>query len=1068
MKLFPKLLLMTALVGLVPLVAGGVLLIRINTSTLDTTIREGRLEMARARGLLIEDYLDGTKRNIATVIYERDLAAQGPDAQEALFRFVIGQYESVTVLAYVDAGGTLVARAIDVDRARPGSGDWEAFLASIPTESPSDFNFSPVRASASGDRRLSLIFPYFGKGVVVAEVSLTAVKSIVEEVRFGAHGGAFLVDADGRSVTSDEPVPAVAAALSAGLEGTGEYVNAGGNRFLESHQPIDGPDWMLFIHEPEADAFAASNKMRTVTLLLVAGSLILAMMGGLLISRRIVGPVHRLLAGTREVAAGKLDHRVERSTRDEIGDLTSAFNEMAKALDDRERSLERLDRTAKVLLTVLEPTELIERTAAAVQETIDPSRLAIYLSDGETLVARRTSGWTNGASVPGTWPATLDRGVLGRARRGAVIINEAMGQPEFRDYHEPIWEGCRHLMCVPVSAQDRLLGFLCMHERRDGTTFTPNDARFVEIIAAAAGASLSNVRLLNQMIEKSRMQTELQTAEVVQRNLLPQRDFHAPGLELAAFFQSASETGGDWYGYLQDPVGGAVSILIGDVTGHGVSAALVTATTHSFFKTIDELRRELGADTNLTAPAAVLRRLNHVLWSSARGGMTMSFFVSTFDPETGTLTFANAGHTFPYYLRRDTESKEGRLTILSAQGPRLGEQERATYEEQTVSLSPGDSILWYTDGLVEATDPGGAEFDRRRLRRLFGSGANRSCKELRDQLARELESFRGGEPLRDDVTFIVGRVPPRVGLRPVKAGLVLAVDGSREFLEPMSAALAAQFLAVRAVDDVEATVEGSACCLGVLGADAADTFRMLKRAGPEVPCGVVLRGSLDPHLADIAVVGGPLHFFSPDESFSPHQTAVLLRAMIDRRPPSIRELLRADPAGEWIVHDSRDRGRLIRELVLRAAEAGADEWTQNTLRQSVAELLANAFMHAPGTGTAEETIILDPRQANRLTLAVEDGALLVSVRDAFGSLGVPTLLAHLRWSHELPFARVKFDDRRRGAGLGLAIAYRRSRGMIVSIEPGRGTEIVLRLSLKRGTPSEDAGSPSLHVFVKSG
>ena len=1101
MKLFPKLLLLTALVGMIPLVIGGFLLTNINKGALDTNIRERRVEKAQYRGRLIENYLNGAKRNITTIIYERDDLAELPPAEvQELFDYTLKRYDFVCILTFVGQDMKRVVEAVAVDKVPPGAGDLQTYYQFVPTELVTQLTYSEVHSSSTGETRVAIAFPYFGKGMVVAELSLRPVQAIVQDVELGARGYAFLVDGRGLMVAHQDPAralaredfsrsPGIAQALALGLTGTGEFVDEEKGQILESHQPVAGPGWMLFLQEPGEDAFTASRKMRNVTLLLIVGALILALAGGMFIARTILKPVYRLLDGTKEVGSGDLTTRVPRTTSDEIGDLSSAFNDMTASLASREEQMSRIDDTAKSLLSIVELKTLLDRTVESVQGIINERRMVIYMAEGQSLVVRRQLGWEDGESCPQTWPMRMERGVLARARAtgGAIFINEVSQDEAYREFHEPFWEDSRNLMCVPMATEDRTFGVLCLHERTDGESFTENDRRYVEIIASAATASISNMQFLKEMIEKARMEGELNTAEVVQRNLFPKRDLKTPGLDLAGYFQSASETGGDWFGYLPHPTTGCVTVLIGDVTGHGVSAALVTATAHSFFQTLEVLQKESNGKVrdDLFAPGTILELLNKVLCSAGEGRMTMSFFAATFDPETETMTFANGGHTMPYLVRHDPSLPASqRLTVLASQGARLGVDASAKFDESSMTLKPGDTVFWYTDGVIESADPSGKQYDRKRLRRLLSGLGSKPLDEVRETVARELETFRGGRPLDDDLTFVVGRVPARVGARRVRSGVVLVTEEAHKALEPAEQSLMERSISLRTIRDAEeaksvAEDAGAIAWVGAVHADSPEPFSALDnileaRAG--LPCGVFINEPIDAYLSDVAVRGRPLHFFGKNGSINGRHTAALLRAMIDGTSVTLKDLVN-DPAAitEWKVHDSRDRNRLIEEVLGMAGASKEGRHPREMIRQVLSELLTNSFYHAPRDASGEALyskqsrqvpIILDPRRTNRLSVAIEGESLLLSVKDSYGSLDKATVLAHLRWSQDLPKQKVNFDERRPGAGLGMSIAYRRSRKMIVSIEEGVSTEIICEISLEQVRERSRICIPSLHLFFK--
>lgn len=275
----------------------------------------------------------------------------------------------------------------------------------------------------------------------------------------------------------------------------------------------------------------------------------------------------------------------------------------------------------------------------------------------------------------------------------------------------------------------------------------------LETLGGAVNAMAANLDNLNkQVFQKARMESELHTAELVQKNILPKKDPRYPNIELASYFRSSSETGGDWFTYAMQPDGETLSIIIADVTGHGLPAALLTEAAHSCFQTINTLSPHLG-------PSEVLRLLNQVLIPQMDQQFGMTAFISNFHLRTFQMTYSNAGHNMPIlHTVKNGEGLRDDFKVLLARGPRLGDSPTSRFEEKTMQLKPNMLLLWYTDGLIDCESEQGDFFGKKRLMDLLREHGEESSSLIRDALVDEVMRFTGGSRPKDDVTFIVGKI----------------------------------------------------------------------------------------------------------------------------------------------------------------------------------------------------------------------------------------------------------------------------------------------------------------------
>jgi serine phosphatase RsbU (regulator of sigma subunit)/predicted ester cyclase len=252
-------------------------------------------------------------------------------------------------------------------------------------------------------------------------------------------------------------------------------------------------------------------------------------------------------------------------------------------------------------------------------------------------------------------------------------------------------------------------------------------------------AELTQRRLEQEMSEREHLEQELRVARRIQQASLPEEVPTLEGWQISPFYRPAREVGGDFYDFfeLED---GRVGVVVGDATGKGVSAALVAAATSSMVRAV---ARALGS----SSPGEVLARVNETLVSRIPSNMFVTCFYAILDPQSATLTYANAGHELPYLLRN------GDAEELRARGMPLGIMPGMSYEEGEVSLAEGECVLFHSDGLVEAHNPKGEMFGFPRLRALVAEHGEEGS--LGDFLLEELYSFVGESwEQEDDITLL--------------------------------------------------------------------------------------------------------------------------------------------------------------------------------------------------------------------------------------------------------------------------------------------------------------------------
>ena len=297
-------------------------------------------------------------------------------------------------------------------------------------------------------------------------------------------------------------------------------------------------------------------------------------------------------------------------------------------------------------------------------------------------------------------------------------------------------------LIAPLAGQGELIGLLNLGPRRSEQEYTADDRKLLGDLATQAAPAVRVAQLVRQQqIEaqaRERLEQELRVARVVQQTLLPKELPELAGWQVAAYWQPAQAVSGDFYDFIKLPDGN-LGIVEADVTGKGVPAALVMASARGILR--------VAAEQDPASPGKVLSHVNELLCPDIPPSMFVTCLYGVLNPHTGRFIFANAGHNLPAKCTMDA------VVELRATGMPLGLLPAMTYDEYEGTLGLGESLLIYSDGLVEAHNPQGEMFGFPRLRTMacgLGSGA-----ELIEHLRGALADFAGpGWEQEDDVTFV--------------------------------------------------------------------------------------------------------------------------------------------------------------------------------------------------------------------------------------------------------------------------------------------------------------------------
>jgi len=297
----------------------------------------------------------------------------------------------------------------------------------------------------------------------------------------------------------------------------------------------------------------------------------------------------------------------------------------------------------------------------------------------------------------------------------------------------------RSELAVPIVSEKGVIGCLNVESDRPAA-FSAADAELLEFFASAAAVSIEKALLHRQVLEKQRIEDQLRVAREVQSGLLPGAPPDLPGYDIAAVALPTGAIGGDYYDYV--PLDGArLGVVVADVSGKGIPAALIMATFRAALRT--EMRR-------LGDVPAVAAQLNRVVMESRDASRFVTTVCGVLEQGSGRFTYVNCGHNPPILLRAS-----GGAETLQTGGPALGIFADHRFEAGSVALDPGDSLVLFTDGVVEPADSRDEEFGAERLvAAVRGAGEGRARDALRSVIDATC-AFSGHEEYEDDFTLVV-------------------------------------------------------------------------------------------------------------------------------------------------------------------------------------------------------------------------------------------------------------------------------------------------------------------------
>jgi len=452
----------------------------------------------------------------------------------------------------------------------------------------------------------------------------------------------------------------------------------------------------------------------------------------------------RLIAAAEQLASWP--ERQRRAAAAMLGLLAGAVGRLCQQENQLRQRVEELNavyNVAGLLAGTRDLQEILDLTARCVCQVMRVKACSIRLLDEETgeLVIRAVHNLSREYLDKG--PVRLEENPIDReAIEGkTVYIENAPNDPRTRYPEQARREGIVSGLVAGMIYRGKPVGVLRVYTDRP-YRFSSFEASLLRAIASQAAAAIINARLYTEALEAERYARQLRYAGEVQRRMIPSHPAPHPKVEFGCAYEPSFEVGGDFYDFVELPEG-HLGIVIADVVGKGVPASLMMASLRSALRIYAYTVYHIDE---------ILAHVNKHIWRDSKLGAFATLFYGVISPEGRSMTYCNAGHDRPLLLR------DGRIQELDIGGLALGIDPAEVYERAVVELQPGDRLLWYTDGAVDAVNFADETFGRERLQESFIRHSHLEAPLIAKNILWDIRRFVGLAEQADDITLVTAVV----------------------------------------------------------------------------------------------------------------------------------------------------------------------------------------------------------------------------------------------------------------------------------------------------------------------
>ncbi len=476
-------------------------------------------------------------------------------------------------------------------------------------------------------------------------------------------------------------------------------------------------------------------------LLLDAVFIFLAIIFSFIISSRIVIPLGKLTKAMEKISLGDFNQKLQISSRDEIGEMAKTFNFMANELQEKQV----FENFSHELAFTIELEKISSLITERIAQALNSKQAYFFLKEKE-----QTSQFDLVVAYPENISKKL---VLPKSQQLcdlSIRIRKPLSQKDFEAHPkllsllgklDAINENA--LIC-PLIIKDKVPGILILGESNQNRPYSESEISFLNTLLAQGSVAIENALLYEELTEQERLKHELGIARNVQLNLLPQKNPQILGLDIDGICIPAAEVGGDYFDYfvLDNQT---LGIVVADVTGKGTSAAFYMAVVKGIMLSLASI---------YSSPGQLLKELNRRLFGIMDRKVFITMIYATVDVRKKVIKFARAGHN-ALIVRN---SKNSKIECLTPKGIGLGLAHDRLFDqhisEEIIKFQPGDTFLFYTDGISEAMNEQLEEFGEQRLVEIVAQLKDGNAKHLREGIIQAIDQFVQQAPQHDDITLV--------------------------------------------------------------------------------------------------------------------------------------------------------------------------------------------------------------------------------------------------------------------------------------------------------------------------
>lgn len=446
--------------------------------------------------------------------------------------------------------------------------------------------------------------------------------------------------------------------------------------------------------------------------------------------------------------------------------LAKTLDELDRLREERQVIIDFLHRSADDIGSGANREKIYKRTVRATALSCGAMSACVYekTADGKLVakaceglfppqtkkIGRRKNGELRAKYIEDALIAETiepNEGILGEvaASGRGVLIKDALKDPRIIKHDDESLK-IRSFMAVPLIFRGQLSGVLAVANPISGRAFTDTEFSLAKSLGEQCALALQNAETVSALLMRNKLEFDLRLASSIQRYLLPENLPQTESLEFAVKYLPQQLIGGDFYDFFKLPHG-KIGVVIGDVSGKGIPAAILMALCQTKLRYIAMSGK---------SPAQTLCLLNSEMVHAMRSDMFITIIYLVIDPKSGEARFARAGHEPPLLARADSDEA---AQPLKSSGMALGMVSEELFDEvmedASFKMNSGDVLVLYTDGLTEAANPEGGEFTAKKLAQTISTLCSRNANDLNDEIIKSVKAFMGpGNKYGDDLTLL--------------------------------------------------------------------------------------------------------------------------------------------------------------------------------------------------------------------------------------------------------------------------------------------------------------------------